>query len=103
MDILHRAELEVELQMGDPTRKWTWWLTAVSCNLVDLVEFVFVHSLETATQLQMATHKWNQWLTEGRSHSCAAVEVLLEGLATPGRLLVRCGFTASMHSPRSSI
>lgn len=28
MDILHRAELEAELQMGDPLRQFTWWLTA---------------------------------------------------------------------------
>ena len=30
MEVLHCAESEVELQMGDPLRKWTWWLSAVS-------------------------------------------------------------------------
>jgi hypothetical protein len=30
MDVLHRAESEVELQMGDPLREWVWWLSAVS-------------------------------------------------------------------------
>jgi hypothetical protein len=36
MDVLHRAELEVELQMGDPTRQWTWWLSAVGERLCGL-------------------------------------------------------------------
>jgi hypothetical protein len=33
MDVLHRAESEVELQMGDPLREWVWWASAVSAAI----------------------------------------------------------------------
>jgi fatty acid synthase len=35
MDVLHRAESEVELQMGDPLREWTWWLSAEGRRAAD--------------------------------------------------------------------